>query len=163
MTLKRLTQMPAQSPSILCSWHAQPSSLNSDYICNLKFFTHPTCLAKDFPSWDMSQLVDRIVSIRNTALTVVENKLCQEFTCHEYQPCLVIYNTKSGQWNTDLWAASLVAMLHFYSYHRLIKHTKKYNLELKFSKGRERRRILKCTEYLLKASPCAGTLLMLPL
>ena len=46
MTFKSLTQMPAQSPSNLCSSHAQPSSPNSDYICNLKFFTHSHLLGK---------------------------------------------------------------------------------------------------------------------
>lgn len=158
-SLKCLLKVPSFSAPHM---HNRAAPTQTIFAISNSLLTH-TCLAKDFPSWDMPKLVERITSIRNIALTVVENKLCQVFTCHEYQPCLVIYNTKSGQWNTDSKAASLVTMLHFNSYYWLIKHIEKCNLELKLSTERERKRNLKCIEYLLKARPCAGTLLKLPL
>lgn len=68
-----------------------------------------------------------------------------------------------GNRNWVSWADYLIAMLHSNSYHRLIKSTKMYNLQLKFSKGRERRSP-KFPEYLLKCRSYAGRpLLMLPL
>ena len=99
--LQKADRMLAQSPGILCCSNAQPDAQLRLYLQSQIPHLPPPTWQKTFPNGTCHNLWKELHLLRNTALTVVMSKPCQVSTCHGYQSCLVIYNTKSGQHNTD--------------------------------------------------------------